>query len=319
VLCPHECQISEGSAGICGVRKNLKGVLYAETYGIVSAVNLDPIEKKPLYHFLPGSKILSVGSFGCNLKCEFCQNCSISQISEDYKNEAREMSIDELVSRQKATPESIGIAFTYNEPSIWYELMYDTAVAFKQHGFRTAMITNGFISKSAIENLLPLIDAFNVDLKAFNDTFYKEITHSKLQPVLETLKILSENKKHFEITNLVIPDLNDKSNEFDAMCRYIKSELGQDVPLHITRYYPHYKLSKPQTPERRMYELADIAQRHLDFVYLGNLNSKTGENTYCPECSALVVSRSGYRVKIENLSSDNCCSQCGRKLKFFEH
>jgi pyruvate formate lyase activating enzyme len=314
VLCPHNCVIAENHRGICGVRENRNGILFSEVYGKISAVHSDPIEKKPLYHFFPGSRILSFGSYGCNLGCIFCQNNSISQINIDLIREFQIFSPESAVDLCLSESNQIGIAFTYNEPTVWYEFMIETAAKSKESGLFTVMITNGFINPKPLELLIPYIDAFNVDLKSFESGFYRKITFSELNPVLENLKYLSENKKHIEITNLLIPDLNDNKIEFEKMAVWIARNLGKETPFHISKYFPNYKLSKQSTSEKILKEFCEIAVRHLDYVYIGNSSSETGQNTYCPKCGELLIERKGYFVKIENISNKNQCNKCNHQI-----
>lgn len=270
-LCPHECRISEGHRGNCRVRRNKNGTLIAENYGRVSAMHLDPIEKKPLYHFFPGSHILSAGSIGCNLSCKFCQNCEISQVSIDDRPLLPFKTPEEIVAAALNQPGNIGIAFTYNEPVVWFEYMEDIAVQAKAAGLATVMVTNGFVNPAPLERLIDLIDAFSVDLKAFTDEFYHRITFSSLEPVKNSLKQISKAGKHLEVTNLVIPDLNDDPLVFEEMVQWMALELGKDTVLHISRYFPMHRMTKPPTPLATLQRLSEIASRHLNYVYIGNV------------------------------------------------
>ena len=247
-LCPHQCFIHEGKYGICGVRRNLGGRIKSRNYEIVSGLAMDPIEKKPLYHFHPGSKILSIGSLGCNLKCNFCQNWKISQVSspDEFDNELIQVSV--LIDKITKTPDNIGVAFTYNEPTVWFEYMYDIASEAHKNGAITVMVTNGYINPQPLAQLLEVIDAFNVDLKAFDDVFYREISGGSLQPVLDSLKQINQSKKHLEITNLVISGKNDQTYKFTEMVQWIAGELGETTVLHLSRYFPRYKQNAEQTP-----------------------------------------------------------------------
>lgn len=285
-LCPHRCQLKLGQTGFCGVRKNVNGKIIALNYGHLSAICMDPIEKKPLYHFYPGTQILSVGSFGCNLTCKHCQNYTIAQGDFSWleKTESSEKPLQQLNSSSYFSPknlvhkldapaftDSIGIAYTYNEPIVWYEYMYDCAALVHQNGKLNVMVSNGYINKEPLQKLLPLIDAFSIDLKAFTDDFYQQISGGHLQAVLDTLEIIAHSDTHLEIEYLVIPGLNDDEKEFDAMLSWYVSHIGKQVPLHINRYFPQYKMHRPPTPIETLQKLADRADAVLDYVHIGNV------------------------------------------------
>lgn len=269
-LCPHSCIIENGKRGFCRVRKNDNGVLIAETYGIISAINLDPIEKKPLYRFYSGTNILSIGTVGCNMRCEFCQNYDISQVSVDDIF-LKKISVNEIIEIVKNEKESIGLAYTYNEPTIYFEFMLDLAKEIKKLGLKNVMVSNGFINEEPLSEILEYIDAFNIDLKAFDNNFYSKITKSKIEPVKESLKLIKKSGKHLEITNLLIPTLNDNFEEFENMCRWIAEELGKNTVLHITRYFPRYKMKIEPTGIDLMEKCYEIAKKYLNYVYLGNV------------------------------------------------
>jgi pyruvate formate lyase activating enzyme len=314
LLCPDNCIIAEGKRGACKVRRNEKGRLIAENYGLVSAVHVDPIEKKPLYHFFPGRPILSLGTAGCNLHCLFCQNWEISQATVE------EIPLQELppataVETALKIPDNIGIAYTYNEPVIWYEYVRDTALLAHKEGLKNVMVTNGYVYPEPLRELLPLIDAFSVDLKGFNEHFYKRYTLSRLQPVLETLKIIRGAGRHLEITNLVVPELNDDEEEFERMTDWIVTELGRETILHISRYFPAWKMHNAPTPVSTLKKFYEIASRKLDYVFLGNVSPlEEGQDTVCPQCGATVIRRSGYRTEITGLDKQGRCTQCGKKI-----
>ena len=268
-LCPHNCKLSPGNTGICRVRSNLDGHLIAENYGILTAIHSDPIEKKPLYHYFPGRKILSIGSIGCNLKCSFCQNCEISQAGVNDFPDLRSYTPENILNMASSDKENLGVAYTYNEPSVFYEFMLDTAMLVNSAGLKNIVVTNGFINKIPLEHLLKYADAFNVDLKAFDDDFFRKYTHSKLSPVLNTLKQISKSNKHLEITNLVIPGLNDKAGTFREMVKWIAMELGSHTVLHLSRYFPKYKSEIESTSLSSLVNLYDIAREFLSYVYVG--------------------------------------------------
>ncbi|MFZ7104449.1 MAG: AmmeMemoRadiSam system radical SAM enzyme [Peptococcaceae bacterium] len=267
-LCPHHCVIPSGNLGICRVRKNENGSLQSLNYGLCTAIALDPIEKKPLYHYYPGSNILSIGTFGCNLQCSFCQNWEIAHGENPplYKVTAREMA--ELARRQK--PENnIGIAYTYSEPLMWYEFLLDTAEEIKNLGLSNILVSNGYIEEEPLRTLLPYIDAANIDVKAFNQTFYPRLCKGQLDPVKRTVEILAE-KCHLEITTLVIPGANDAMEEVNELAEWVAG-ISKDIPLHLTRYFPNYKLHIPATPIATLKNAGEIARRSLSRVYLGNI------------------------------------------------
>lgn len=272
-LCPHNCTIHDGKRGICRVRKNENGRLISESYGQICSMNFDPIEKKPLYHFFPGRIIFSAGSLGCNLHCKFCQNWEISQTGIEEFGNLRMASPPELINKALSRNNNIGIAYTYNEPTVWFEFMLETAKLAQKEGLKNVMVTNGFINQEPLEELFPYMDAFSVDLKAFNEEFYKTITASRLEPVLAALKMIRKSGRHLEITNLVITGTNDDEKEFTEMVNWIATELGRETVFHISRYFPMFKMDKETTSHEKLKNLYDIAREKLDYVYLGNLRT----------------------------------------------
>jgi len=312
-LCPHNCVISVGKRGVCKVRKNINGELFAETYGQICSSGFDPIEKKPLYHFFPGSVIFSVGSIGCNLHCKFCQNWEISQSSPDEYPYLKNASPQEIVRSAVNKKDNIGIAYTYNEPIVWYEYMLDIAKLAKKENLKNVMVTNGYINQKPLEELMEYIDAFSVDLKAFTEDFYKKISFAELNPIKETLKNLHKNNKYFEITNLVITDENDDEKVFEEMVKWIAGELGADTVLHISRYFPTYKLTNQPTSVTTLLKFYEIAKEHLNYVYIGNASTEKGQNTYCPKCGELLIHRSRYLTQIEGLEFGKC-KKCGHQV-----
>ena len=315
LLCPHLCTLAEGKAGKCGVRRNVNAHLVTEIYGKLSAIHYDPIEKKPLYHFHPGSIILSIGSIGCNLSCSFCQNCNISQADVSGFPWLKDYSPDEIVQMAAGHDGNLGIAFTYNEPTISFEYMLEVAQLAKGMGMKTAMISNGFINADPLHELLPFMDAFNIDLKAFREEFYKLHAGAGLAPVLETLMHLKEAGKHIEITNLVIPGLNDDPEIFSEMIDWISRELGKYTVLHLSRYFPHHKLTVDPTPVDTLKELFALATRKLAYVYLGNVASHKGQQTRCADCGELLIDRSGYHTEIRGIAPDIKCKKCGSPVQ----
>jgi len=321
LLCPHNCIIKEDHFGVCKVRTNDSGVLISQNYGVISSIGFDPIEKKPLYHFYPGSEILSIGSVGCNLKCKFCQNWEISQTSvDDFSRGSKMYSSEMIVELAKSRKRNVGIAFTYNEPTVFFEFMMDTARLSKKHGLYNVMVSNGYINQKPLQELMPFIDAFNIDLKSFSKYFFTEYTNSQLEPVKETLKSIVEAKKHLEITNLIIPTLNDEVIEYEKMINWIYNNLGENIVLHISRYFPTYKLSIEATSIDKMINLGQIAKEKLNYVYLGNMLLEEGNNTYCSNCKGIVIKRSGYSSKSVSINSEGNCMNCGNHiLKFVKN
>jgi len=311
-LCPHECIIQTGKTGRCKTRKNANGKLLSLTYEKFTSIAFDPIEKKPLYHFYPGSEILSVGTFGCNFSCPWCQNFEISQ--SDGNILIREVKIADLISFALRN-NSIGIAYTYNEPLINYEFVLECSKEFKKHNLKNILVTNGYINEKPLYELIPHIDAANIDLKSFNNDFYKKYCGGKIGPVLRTIEILKKEKKHIEITLLVIPKLNDSVEEFKDMVDFIWS-LSPDIPFHLSRYYPSFKFEKEPTSLKILYSLRDIAIKKLKYVYLGNVWEENTSNSYCPNCKSILVERIGYNVKIINLNH-GYCKNCGEKVNFY--
>ena len=269
-LCPHNCIIANGKRGVCGVRLNRDGKLISLVYGKPVAIHIDPIEKKPLYHFHPGSRIFSIGTYGCNLSCRFCQNYDISQ----------EKDIGTLTNVKFISPDNIvelclknGLeffAFTYNEPTIYYEYMFDTAKLCRKHNIKTVIVSNGQINEEPLRELINYIDAFNIDLKSFNPLFYKKYCNGEIEATKRTLGIIIENKKHLEITFLLIENLNDDENEFRQMCSYIKNS-GGEIVFHISRAFPHYKMDFNPTPASLLKKFEKIAKEYFKYVYLGNI------------------------------------------------
>ena len=316
LLCPHECLLNEGKIGICRVRKNISGELYALNDGIISSANLDPIEKKPLYHFYPGSLILSIGSYGCNMHCQFCQNWDISQPKDSNFNLQPIVPTSEVIKTALNQKENIGIAYTYNEPIVSYEYVMKTAAIAKENGLKNVMVSNGFINQEPLLQILPFIDAWNIDLKAFDDSFYKRLTGARLAPVLETLKTVRRSNAHLEITMLVIPGENDDANEFKQMVDWLANELGEDTILHLSRYFPRYRHQSAITPAHKLLEFYNIARQRLHWTYVGNIELDIGSNSICPKCQNIVVWRKGYHTAVRGLDEAGNCKFCKTPLPF---
>ncbi|HLP72069.1 MAG TPA: AmmeMemoRadiSam system radical SAM enzyme [Bacteroidales bacterium] len=315
LVCPHNCRIAEGKTGICGVRKNNGEEIELITYGVISGYSADPVEKKPLYHFFPGYKILSIGSYGCNMRCDFCQNYQISQTVP--KSGHDDMPPEEIVSAALRTPKNIGIAFTYNEPTIWFEFIRDVSISARNAGLNTVVVSNGYVNPEPLKEITGFIDAFNIDLKSFNDNSYRTLTGAHLEPVLNSLKIIAGSGKHLEVTSLIIPGHNDNLGEMEKQSEWIAGELGKDVPLHLSRYYPMYKRDDPATSTETLLRLYEKASEKLDFVYMGNLHSGEGQDTKCPSCGTVVTQRSGYSTTLKNIDEGKCTG-CGTLIyKYF--
>ena len=306
-LCPHRCLLGDGKTGLCGVRTNRGGTLYTSIYGEVSAISMDPIEKKPLYHFFPGKPILSVGTVGCSFRCGFCQNYHISQ-DPGYPTEYKSPEETVALARKNG---SLGIAYTYSEPMVWYEWVIDTCRLARKKGLKNVFVTNGYINRMPLEKLLEYGDAFNIDLKSFNEEFYKKHVGGTLGPVLETIAEISKREEiTLEVTTLIIPGHNDSDGEMERLVSWL-SGLRPDIPYHLSAYYPMYKFSAPPTPVSTLRHLKAIADKKLRYVYLGNVSGES--NSRCANCNAVLVRRSGYRVEIENYENGRCTS-CGKPV-----
>ena len=313
-LCPRHCHIHEGQSGFCFIRVNRGGKLYSLGYGSPAALQIDPIEKKPLNHFLPGTRVFSMGTAGCNMGCFFCQNWDISKSRHDQVH-SQQISPEEvpLLAKKYNCP---SLAFTYNEPTIWGEYVIDICREAKKHGLKTVMVTNGYITREAFHDIYDHIDAANVDLKAFTENFYGKITLTHLQPVLDTLRWLkNETNVWFEITNLMIPTLNDDPQESRKLADWILENLGPDVPLHFTAFHPDFKLQdKPRTPPETLHRARAIAlEAGLHYVYEGNIYSD-GADTNCPACKTVLIRRSWHTVEQNILHGRSACPKCGFHL-----
>jgi len=294
-LCPQYCNIQLENTGLCRVRKNIYGVLYSTNYARTISVNVDHIEKKPLYHFFPGDNILSIGPNSCNLKCSFCQNYSVSQI----KAGTTEVVPEKLLMLAKKYFCNF-VAFTYTEPITWFEYVLAASKFLQENGIKTVMVTNGYINPKPLKELLPHISAWNIDLKAMSNFFYNKHCNGSLEPVLKTIKTVARSS-HLEITNLLIPGENDSGNEIIELVDFI-ADINPNIPLHISRYFPNYKMKNPQTPLKLLYFARDIAIKKLKYVYLGNIEHDYRTN--CPSCGKLLVER-GYETVI-NVTNGKC-------------
>jgi pyruvate formate lyase activating enzyme len=313
VLCPRECQVDDRERGYCGVRENKGGEYYTLVWGNPCTLNVDPVEKKPLFHFLPGTKIFSLATVGCNVNCRFCQNWQISQVRPEQERsyDAPPVKIVEM-ALQSASP---AIASTYTEPVIFYEYVKDIGRLALQQNLKNVIISNGYIQEKPLTELLPFLSAVKIDLKAFTERFYKEMVNGELKPVLDTLQRLVKAGLWTEIVYLVIPTQNDDETELRSMSRWVAANLGRDVPVHFTRFHPEYMLKTlPPTPVATLEQAREIAMAEgLRYVYVGNVPGHPGEHTYCPSCKTVVIRRSGFRVTLENFSR-GACGKCGQKI-----
>ncbi|MGZ8461801.1 MAG: AmmeMemoRadiSam system radical SAM enzyme [Candidatus Deferrimicrobiaceae bacterium] len=307
-LCPHRCLIPEQKRGLCKVRENRGGRLFALTYGMVSAVQFDPVEKKPLYHFHPGRPILSIGSVGCNFHCGFCQNYHLVECSVPLSP----VPIPDLV-RAARREGAVGISYTYNEPLIGFEFVMDCAREFRKAGMANVLVTNGYVLPEPLAELLPLVDAMNIDLKSMDPEFYRKICGGTLAPVLDTIRE-SAKSTHVEITNLLVTGENDSEESIRAVVDFVAG-VDPEIPLHFSRYTPMYRFTAPPTPLARLAAAHRIAREKLPYVYVGNYPLEGAENTVCPSCGAVVVRRQGYRTDRSGLAGNRCAS-CSATLRF---
>ncbi len=307
-LCPVGCKLSEGQDGLCQTRGNIGGEMVAKQYGKVVAAAVDPIEKKPFYHYHPGRPILSVAAMGCNLHCQFCQNWTISQ---QVSGSTTDLTPEDVVATAQRDG-SFGIAYTYSEPLVWYEFVSDTAALAHEQGLKNVIVSNGFINREPLRQLLPLIDAANIDLKSMDEDFYRKTCRAGLQPVLDTVDLIHTAGVHLEVTNLVIPGHNDSDGHFRRLAGHMAA-IDHDIPLHLSAYRPHYEFNAPATPPQTLLRAARIAHEKLRFVYIGNIMQAGWGNTNCPGCGTTVIERNGYRTN-SRLTPEGCCPECRRRL-----
>jgi len=314
-LCPHFCLIADGKRGICGVRENKDGILYSLVYGKIVSSYADPIEKKPLFHSLPGSLSYSIATVGCNLRCLFCQNWEISQMPrEKHVIVGEDKTPDEIVSA--ALKENCqSIAYTYTEPTIFFEFAYDCSKLAREKGLKNIFVTNGFMTAEALNMISPYLDAANVDLKSFREDFYRRISGARLAPVLDTLKLMKKLNIWVEVTTLLIPGLNDSKSELAEIADFIKNELGEGTPWHVSAFFPAYKMTdRPPTPAETLKIAREIGLKAgLKYVYSGNLPIAGAENTYCGKCKKILIERSGFQV-VSNHIKNGACPFCGEKV-----
>ncbi|MCD6327445.1 AmmeMemoRadiSam system radical SAM enzyme [bacterium] len=308
VLCPHECVIPEGKVGLCRGRMNKGGKLFSTTFAETIALHVDPVEKKPLYHFYPGNSVLSIGPNACNFRCENCQNWEISQ----ERVPTSHLSPERAIEIAGGEHDCIGISFTYTEPLVWFEYVLQTSKLARERGLKTTLVTNGFINPAPAAMLLPFIDGLNLDIKSMDDDFYRDICGARLEPVLD-FAAQAGKATHIEVTNLVIPGLNDSDDQVSRLVNWVHQNLGPDTPLHFSRYFPRYKMTRPETPIPTLLKAAEIAKSKLNYVYLGNVRDNVHSTTYCPNCGNELILRSGYSVRIKGLSGKSCAS-CGLQI-----
>lgn len=305
-LCPKACRIAPGQSGECRIRVNLDGTLCATTYGHPCAVHVDPVEKKPLFHFLPGTPILSLATVGCNLHCKNCQNWEISQ-ADPEETPAYGLLPEQLpdLARQYACA---SVAYTYTEPLVYYEYTLDCCRVVRRAGMRNAVVTAGYLNREPLRELYAWVDAANVDLKAYSDSFYRDICGASLVPVLDGLVLARQMGVWLEVTNLVLPTLNDSDRDFADLCRWMKANLGGDTPLHFSAFHPDYRLRNlPPTPTATLERARQVALAEgLAFVYVGNVSTRDGGNTFCPRCGELLLSRRGLTVVQNRLAAGRC-------------
>ncbi|MDO9540836.1 MAG: AmmeMemoRadiSam system radical SAM enzyme [Kiritimatiellia bacterium] len=306
-LCPHHCRLADEKRGICGVRLAQAGKLLAAGYGLISSAHHDPIEKKPLYHFHPGAQIFSIGGWGCNFKCKFCQNWTISQQVDPGHSLLQP---DKIIAIAK-TEKSIGIAYTYNEPLINIEFVAECARRAREAGLMNVLVTNGYIEKKPTEFILPLIDALNIDIKSMDEEFYKKQCAGLLGPVLNFSQQAVSAGCHVEITNLIIPGLNDTDEQITHLAEWVRANLGEKTPLHLSAYHPEFEMARPPTPPETLERAYRLCREKLAYIYLGNLFSDSGQNTLCSQCGNELIIRRGYSIRLVGLKNKNC-AKCGR-------
>jgi pyruvate formate lyase activating enzyme len=313
-LCAHRCRIREGGRGICRVRENRDGKLYTLVYGNLIAEHVDPIEKKPLYHFMPGTLAYSIATPGCNFRCPWCQNWQISQMPQKMHMPERERVSPESVVKSAIRSNCKTIAYTYTEPTIFFEFSYDTAKLAHQKGLKNVYVTNGFMTPEMLEMMESHLDAANVDIKAFNDETYRSLMGGRLEPVLDSCRKMKALGVWLEITTLIVPGVNDDPDELEALASFIYHDLGSETPWHLSRFFPQYKMTdRPPTDEGILYETKEMGEAiGLDNIYMGNV---LGSNqTTCKSCNNHLISRDGYVIRLVGLDSAGFCEECGTKL-----
>lgn len=312
-LCPRKCKLGDKERGYCGVRENIGGTYYTLVYGKACAVHIDPIEKKPFFHFLPASSAFSIASAGCNVNCKFCQNWEISQVRPE---QIRHLDFPpESVAQAAETNRCSVIAYTYSEPVVFYEYMYDTSLEAHKKGIRNVVVTGGHINAEPLVELLKVVDAVKVDLKSFNQEFYAEYVRGELQPVLDAIKLIAQSKVWLEIVYLVIPTLNDKAEDIRRLAQWIMKEIGPEVPLHFSRFHPMYLMKNlPPTPVSTLEQVHQVAtDEGLRYVYIGNVAGHKYENTFCPNCKKMIIKRTVFQIEQIDIEKGKC-RFCGNKI-----
>jgi len=315
LLCPHHCRLAPGKRGICLTRQNLDGKLVSLNYCRPVSMAVDPIEKKPLYHFHPGASIFSTGPNGCTLKCAFCQNCEISQEILP----ARFVPAADLV-RATVDSGSLGVAYTYSEPYIWYETIMEVGAGVRKAGLKNVMVTNGYMEPAPLADLLGIVDAMNIDIKSMSPAFYRKLCKAELEPVLRTCEQVKKAGCHLEITNLLITGENDAEDETRSLAAWIAGHLGRNTPLHVSRYFPRHRMQNPATPGQTLLRACRIAAEHLDYVYLGNAGGAEFSDTRCPSCKAVLIRRAGYDTRVtdtlahDSASGRTSCAACKTEI-----
>ncbi len=313
-LCPRRCVVDRGARGNCGVRENRGGRYFSLVYGQCGTVNLDPIEKKPFFHYLPGAAAFSLGTAGCNLHCKDCQNWSLSQVNPEEISNPLALAPEQVAAEARSAGAQV-IAYTYNEPVIFYEYMLDCAHAGRPAGLRSVMVSSGNILPEPMTHLAPSLDAIKIDLKSISDDYYRIYCNGAVAPVLDTLKLVKRLGKWLEVVYLVVPTLTDSEAGIREACRWVKENLGPDVPLHFSRFFPAFQLRKlPPTPVETLVRCRQIAQEAgIHYVYLGNLGDEEAASTWCPSCHAALIRRRGFEVLEMNLREGKC-PKCGREI-----
>ncbi|NQV09328.1 AmmeMemoRadiSam system radical SAM enzyme [Candidatus Woesearchaeota archaeon] len=317
-LCPRGCFLGPADRGYCRTRINKDGKLYTLSYGNPTSVHVDPIEKKPLFHYLPGTKAFSIATNGCNLRCLYCQNWDISQKKPEetkFFDLLPEALVEAVVQAKEKDPALSSVAYTYSDPLAFYEYMVDSAKLLRKQGIKTVVITAGYFTPESMKELARNVDAIKIDLKGFNEDFYREVTSAHLDGVLEAIKIVNKSDAWLEIVNLLVPTLNDDMDEMRDMSRWVVDNIGKDVPIHFSRFHPDYKLRNlPATPINSLKKAREIAiEEGINYAYIGNVPHDDYENTYCPKCKSIAIERIGYIIKQNNIV-DGKCSECGERI-----
>lgn len=313
-ICERRCIISQGKAGFCQMRENYEGKLYSLNYAAASSIAVDPIEKKPLFHFYPGTTVFSLGSVGCNFRCKYCQNWGISQAELEHIP-TRDMLPEEAIRLTKEYG-CKSIAWTYNEPTMWFEYTLDSAKLAKKEDIKTVYVTNGYMSEESFQEINPYLDAANIDLKGMSNKFYEDLCEARLKPVLDNIIRMHDAHIHIEVTNLLIPGYNDSKEDIKALISFMVEEVGVEVPLHFTRFFPQYQMQNiPPTNIESLQRAHDLAKESgMQYVYIGNAPTADGETTFCPECGEPIIKRDGFSVVSDELKKTRKCPKCKAPL-----